>query len=242
MFSGLPLGHAFDAGYHGAIEHGLCLLGELDVGDTAVGLDHKGHFAGAVELQPLCCAGIDDVVIEKFHHCFVSAGELRHLFYHFGGGELRPFDGEIGLIGIVMDVLVYELAAVDLFAVVRSVNADGGGDRAAIDDDGRGVFSAGCGGNFHCSSTYGNVFAFEAVACLDRFEVFDLFVDFGADFLYFLVNKIAQYTGNDGQHEENSEEDHPHAPIALAGLLAEHVSAVLLIAVFEHQVVPLARK
>ena len=167
---------------------------------------------------------------------------MRHLFHHFGGGELRSFDGEIGLIGVVVDVLVDELAAVDLFAVVRSVNADGGGDRAAIDDDGRGVSPAGGGGNFHRSATYRNVLALEAVACFDRFEVFDLFVDFGADFLHFFVDKIAQYAGNDGQHEENSEEDHPHAPIALAGLLAEHVSAVLLIAVFEHQVVPLARK
>ena len=31
MFSGLPLGHAFNAGHHGTIEHGLGLLDELDV-------------------------------------------------------------------------------------------------------------------------------------------------------------------------------------------------------------------
>ena len=144
------------------------------------------------------------------------------------------------MVGIVVRILIDQLTAVEFLAVVGAVDANGGGDSAAIYDDGCGVAAARCGGDLHGASAYGYVFAFKTLTRLDRFEMSHLFGDFGRDFLHLLVNEIPQCRCDDRKEEHDAEEDRPHTPIALAGLLAEHVSAIVFVAVFEHQFVPLA--
>ena len=141
-----------------------------------------------------------------------------------------------------MHILVDEFAAVDFLAVVGAVDANGRRHRSAVHNDGSRVASSRRGGDLYGATAYRYIFAFEAFAGLDRLEMSHLFGDFGTDLLHLLVNEVAQCGGNGSNDQKDAEENHPHAPIALAGLLAEHVSAIAFVAVFEHQFVPLTGK
>ena len=218
------------------------MLGDTDIRDATITLHHKRHFDDATHPTTLRTAREYDMLVKISGQSDETTRELRHLFHHLRGSELRTFDRQVRLSRIMVHILIRQFIVRHHLTVVRSIDTDGRRRHSFVHNGRRTGLATRRSDDTRHRTTSRHSFALKSIARLQGAELLHLCLDFRCHLFDFSVSHIAE-GGTKSERNHQDREKHIHdTTIATPSLLADDISAIGFVAALKDHLAPLSGK